>query len=206
MLFRMLNSISSCAPDISIVNEVQNLLSSHAHSGGRYALLETAGGVLSPSPSGSLQADLYRPLRLPSLLVGDAKLGGIGTTISAFESLHIRGYDTQAVILFNDTKWGNFEYLKEYFQKLDLSTFHLPLPPPRRDSAYDDEQAMEEYYEETAESAAVAEVIDLLHEKHFSRISKLTSMPAHAESIIWHPFRQYGLPQNLVAIDSAYWR
>ena len=136
--------------------------------------------------------------------MGDAKLGGIGTTISAFESLHIRGYDTQAVILFNDTKWGNLEYLKEYFQKLDLSTFHLPLPPPRRDSAYDDEQAMEEYYEETAESAVVAEVIDLLHEKHFSRISKLTSMPAHAELIIWHPFRQYGLPQNLVAIDAAY--
>jgi len=29
-------------------------------------------------------------------------------------------------------------------------------------------------------------------------------MPSHAESIIWHPFRQYGLPQNVVAIDSAY--
>ena len=190
--------------DNSIVNEVQTLLSSHAHGGGRYALLETAGGVLSPSPSGSLQADLYRPLRLPSLLVGDAKLGGIGTTISAFESLHVRGYDTQAVILFNDAKWGNYEYLKDYFRKLDLFTFDLPLPPPRRDSAYDDEQAMEEYYEETAESAAIAEVVDLIHEKHFSRISKLTSMPAHAESIIWHPFRQYGLPQSLVAIDSAY--
>ena len=64
------------------------------------AFVETAGGVLSPSPSGSTQADLYRPFRLPVLLVGDRRLGGIGTSISAFESLHIRGYDVDAIVLF----------------------------------------------------------------------------------------------------------
>lgn len=116
----------------------------------------------------------------------------------------MRGYDTQAVVLFDDTRWGNYQYLKQHFGKLDLSTFDLPLPPPRRDNAYDDEQSMEEYYEKTAETPAVANLLELLQQKHFSRISKLTSMPAHAESIIWHPFRQYGLPQNLVAIDSAH--
>ena len=183
---------------------MKDLLDKHAGGGGRHALLETAGGVLSPSPSGSQQADLYRPLRLPALLVGDSKLGGIGATISAFESLHIRGYDTQAVVLFKDTKWGNNEYLKTHFEKFDICTFDLPLPPPRRDNAYDDEQSMEEYYERTAETSDVAEILELLHQKHFTRISKITSMPAHAESIIWHPFRQYGLPQKLVAIDSAY--
>lgn len=116
----------------------------------------------------------------------------------------MRGYDVQAVILFNDSRWGNHEYLKKRLGKLDLSTYALPLPPPRRDNAHDDEQLMEEYYEKTAESPVVAEVVELVQEKHFSRISKLTSMPAHAESIIWHPFRQYGLPQTLVTIDSAY--
>lgn len=116
----------------------------------------------------------------------------------------MRGYDTQAVLLFNDTRWGNPDYLKKHFSKFELSTFALPLPPSRRENARDDEQAMEEYYEKTAESPIIAQVIELLQQKHFSRISKLTSMPAHAESIIWHPFRQYGLPQTLVVIDSAY--
>jgi bifunctional dethiobiotin synthetase / adenosylmethionine---8-amino-7-oxononanoate aminotransferase len=39
---------------------------------------------------------------------------------------------------------------------------------------------------------------------HHRRQSKLSSMPALAESVIWHPFRQHGLPQDIVAIDSAY--
>lgn len=88
----------------------------------------------------------------------------------------MRGYDTQAVVLFDDTRWGNYQYLKQHFGKLDLSTFDLPLPPPRRDNAYDDEQSMEEYYEKTAETPAVANLLELLQQKHFSRISKLTSM------------------------------
>jgi bifunctional dethiobiotin synthetase / adenosylmethionine---8-amino-7-oxononanoate aminotransferase len=190
--------------DKSIVDAVKDLLTRHAEGGGRYALLETAGGVLSPSPSGSQQADLYRPLRLPTLLVGDSKLGGIGTTVSAFESLHTRGYDTQAVILFDNPKWGNHAYLKSHFHQFDLAAFSIPLPPPRRGNAYDDEQSMEEYYDKVASTSSITEILDLVHAKHFSRLSKLTSMPSHAESIIWHPFRQYGLPQTLTAIDSAH--
>jgi bifunctional dethiobiotin synthetase / adenosylmethionine---8-amino-7-oxononanoate aminotransferase len=200
----LLKTLQIPRSDKSIVDAVKHLVTCHAEGGGRYALLETAGGVLSPSPSGSQQADLYRPLRLPTLLVGDSKLGGIGTTISAFESLHIRGYDTQTVILFDNPKWGNHAYLKGHFSKFDLATFSIPLPPPRRDNAYDDEQSMEEYYDRTADTSTITEILDLLHAKHFSRISKLTAMPSHAESIIWHPFRQYGLPQTLTAIDSAH--
>ena len=62
-------------------------------------LVESAGGVLSPAPSGSLQADAFRPLRLPVLLVGDGKLGGIGATLSALESLRMRGYSVLGVAL-----------------------------------------------------------------------------------------------------------
>ncbi|CAG8732447.1 11029_t:CDS:2, partial [Racocetra persica] len=47
--------------------------------------LETAGGTI--------QSEFYRPLRLPTILIGDSKLGGISTTISSFESLRLRGYD-----------------------------------------------------------------------------------------------------------------
>ena len=78
-------------------------------------MVETAGGVLSPGPSGTPQADIYRPLRLPAVLVGDHKLGGIASTISAAESLIMRGYDLDAVVCFDDqSKYRNAEY--EVFQ------------------------------------------------------------------------------------------
>jgi dethiobiotin synthetase len=41
------------------------------------ALVEAAGGVCSPGPSGALQCDILRPLRLPALLVGDGRLGRV---------------------------------------------------------------------------------------------------------------------------------
>lgn len=93
-------------------------------------LVETAGGVLSPasaSPDNSLtthakgvqsdddddgsdplswgwstQADLYQPLGLPVVLVGDGRLGGISCTLSALESLAVRGYDVQGIVVVDD--------------------------------------------------------------------------------------------------------
>lgn len=62
-------------------------------------LVESAGGVLSPAPSGSLQADAFRAMRLPVVLVGDGRLGGIGVTLSALESLRMRGYTVLAIAL-----------------------------------------------------------------------------------------------------------
>jgi len=190
--------------DDTILAQINKLLSKHSQSGGRYAILETAGGVLSPGPSGSIQADVYRPLRLPALLVGDSKLGGIGTTISAFESLHLRGYDVDSVILFNDPKWGNHGYLQEHFSNHGISTHAIPPPPPRQGDSKDDELALSEYYEECSTSPAITNIVDLLQQKHFSRVSKLTSLPSQAEAVVWHPFRQHGIPQNIIAIDSAY--
>lgn len=92
--------------------------------------IETAGGVLSPSASSphnhsprhatavtttgshagdvtswgwSTQADLYSSLHLPAVLVGDGRLGGISATLSALESLIVRGYDVHAIVLIDST-------------------------------------------------------------------------------------------------------
>ena len=196
--------LQPAASDESILAKVKQAITSHAQVGGRYGLVETAGGVLSPAPSGTVQADLYRPLRIPALLVGDHKLGGISGTISAFESLYVRGYELSSVILFDDQKWGNYAFLRDLFRKYDIETFPLPKPPPRRNSPRDDELAMTEYYEHVSSIPMVAAFIDLMSNAHTSRISKIASMPALSESVVWHPFRQYGLPQNIIAIDSAY--
>ncbi|KIW72317.1 dethiobiotin synthase [Phialophora macrospora] len=190
--------------DASILSRVKALLTEHATAGGRYAIVETAGGVLSPGPSGVVQADLYRPLRLPTILVGDSKLGGIATTISAFESLHIRGYDVDSVILFNDPDWGNFEYLEKYFQNHDIATFALPQPPPKHEDPVTDKDQLHSYYTDTSNGRPIAALFDHLRDKHYRRVSQLIAMPSHAEQVIWHPFRQHGIPHNLTAIDSAY--
>ena len=167
-------------------------------------MLETAGGVLSPGPSGTVQADVYRPLRLPVILVGDSKLGGIGTTISAFESLRIRGYDVDSVVLFDDQQWGNHGYLQQHFSQHGVRTFAIPRPPIKQGSVSDDESMMSDYYESAATLPEVGDLVELIQRNHFSRVSKLSSMPVLGDSIIWHPFRQHGLPQQTVAIDSAY--
>lgn len=40
-----------------------------------------------------------RRLRLPGILVGDARLGGISATVTAYEALMMRGMDVEAVVL-----------------------------------------------------------------------------------------------------------
>jgi len=106
-------------------------------------LVETAGGVLSPTsaspdnnttahskgaPSNdeaggsdpmswgwSTQADLYQSLGLPVVLVGDGRLGGISCTLSALESLAVRGYDVQGIVVVDDGGgYGNVAALREY--------------------------------------------------------------------------------------------
>eukprot|EP00158_Paraphelidium_tribonemae_P010415 Partr_v1_DN7529_c0_g1_i1_m74367 putative Adenosylmethionine8amino7oxononanoate aminotransferase len=81
----------------ALVAQLDKSISSSSSQQGSFSLIETSGGVLSPGPSGTLQADLFRPLRLPVLLVGDPHLGGIGTTLSVLESLRIRGYTVAGV-------------------------------------------------------------------------------------------------------------
>jgi dethiobiotin synthetase len=82
-------------------------------------VVETAGGVLSPVPSKSLQADIYRTFRLPVILVGDSRLGGISTTLSAYESLRFRDYKVSAIVMieFQNTKqYGNAAMIREHLE------------------------------------------------------------------------------------------
>ncbi|KAL7536317.1 hypothetical protein ACHAXR_007081 [Thalassiosira sp. AJA248-18] len=84
-------------------------------------IIESAGGVLSPSSSSPLnksttkshwgwstQADLYAPLNLPVIYVGDGKLGGISVTLASLEALWSRGYQIDAVV-FIEGEDGGYE-------------------------------------------------------------------------------------------------
>ena len=185
---------------------VYDELKSYATAEDGIAVVETAGGVLSPSPSGSSQADLYRPLRLPVLLVGDHQLGGIGTTISAWESLHIRGYDVQSVALFAEDRYDNHSYLKDYFAERDIHAFSIPPPPERAADIQKDVEAMERYYEHASSISTVTDFTRRYIQAHDHRISNLKAMPAAADKAIWHPFMQHRerSKDTIVAMDSAY--
>ena len=47
----------------------------------------------------STQADLYRSLNLPVVLIGDCRLGGISSTLTALEALLFRGHFINALVM-----------------------------------------------------------------------------------------------------------
>ncbi|KAI0448259.1 bifunctional dethiobiotin synthetase/adenosylmethionine-8-amino-7-oxononanoate aminotransferase [Xylaria acuta] len=195
-------------PNERILNSVYEFASERASAGPGWLFIETAGGIHSPSPSGTTQADLYAALRCPVVLVGDWKLGGISSTISAFESLRIRGYDVESVVVFEDAEYGNSDYLKDYFERrYGIAVTVLPMPPPRAaHSKEQDEGSLLKYYLEESQAKAVHDTLTRLDKRHSARIKALEGMPAEAHRKIWYPFTQQKLlqPDGIVAIDSAY--
>ncbi|PGH35597.1 dethiobiotin synthase [[Emmonsia] crescens] len=207
-----------CPRDREILEAVSQTLNGWAQHGRGLALVETAGGVLSPGPNGTLQSDLYRPLRLPVILVADSRLGGISSSIAAYESLLLRGYDVDAVAVLEDNYYQNHAYLEDFFfSKKNIPVLTVPQPPQKQltddgSPAASDEQEMSKYYEEqvkklVAEShAPLSSFLEGLSEKHHSRISELESMPSRAHASIWYPFTQHQsiAPKDIMVIDSAY--
>ncbi len=83
-------------------------------------IIETAGGVLSPSSSSPLntyshnnawgwstQADVYAPMNIPVVFVGDGKLGGISVSLASLEALWSRGYRVDALVFIEDGVEGS---------------------------------------------------------------------------------------------------
>ncbi|KAL6236719.1 hypothetical protein BDW75DRAFT_104400 [Aspergillus navahoensis] len=197
--------------DDEILSSVHRTLSDWASNGVGFALVETAGGVHSPGPNGNSQADLYRPLRLPIILVADSRLGGISSSISAYESLLLRGYDVHSVLLFKDDYYQNHEYLGNYFRGKNIPLVPLPAPPTRPpgqdpDSRARDLEALDKYYSSVAEGTDVVSLLDELSLKNKQRIDYLEEMASRAQKTIWYPFTQHhGMaPKDITPIDSAY--
>ncbi|PNS21340.1 Ornithine aminotransferase car2 [Sphaceloma murrayae] len=194
--------------DQTILQSLHDELVREGRRGGTHALVETAGGVLSPAPSGTLQADLYRPLRLPVLLVGDHRLGGIGSTISAWESLKVRGYDVHGLLMFKDEVYENSDYLLDHFARKGEQFPCLVVDQPPQQSSDDalDSFNMRRYYQRIAGQRSVVKFEQSLIQNLDERRSKLSNLAQRAHNSIWHPFLQHTerTPQNILAIDSAY--
>ncbi|KAI3400575.1 hypothetical protein diail_2777 [Diaporthe ilicicola] len=204
--------IAAAQFDSDLIASLQSRASSHAArlseqvSPRSWLFCETAGGVHSPGPSGTSQADLYRPLRWPAILIGDSKLGGISATISSFESLHMRGYDVESVLLFEDKVYRNHEYLKSYFQEREILCTAVRQPPIRHENPARDENQLHDYYASQARSNAMRKVLESLNARHENRVRNLATMAEDAQKTIWYPFTQQKLltADKITAIDSAY--
>jgi bifunctional dethiobiotin synthetase / adenosylmethionine---8-amino-7-oxononanoate aminotransferase len=186
------------------VKETLNCVTSHTDH--NVAVVETAGGVLSPAPSGSAQADLYRPLRLPVILVGDYHLGGIGTTTSAYESLRMRGYDVLLHMIFMEPEYMNSEYLEDYFADREIPTLSLQKPPQMAKDQEKDNDAMWSYYSNISSLDKVHNHLNRLLSSHQSRLADLENMAGEASKTMWYPFQQHKSfsSKDILTIDSAY--
>ncbi|KAG1750228.1 pyridoxal phosphate-dependent transferase [Suillus lakei] len=165
-------------------------------SGQAHMYVETAGGVHSPTLSGTTQLDTYRPLFLPTILIGDSKLGGISSTISSFESLLLRGYIIDAIILFRDEYYRNFEYLTQYFAERGTHVTALDPPPPKIDDFAENFANTEKYYSDLVPDTLKGDIFTALEHLdvcHARRIQELDSMPRRTLDAIWWPFVQHGL-------------
>nr|GLL36163.1 bifunctional dethiobiotin synthetase/7,8-diamino-pelargonic acid aminotransferase, mitochondrial [Ipomoea trifida] len=157
-------------------------------------VVETAGGVASPGPSGSLQCDLYRPFRLPAILVGDGKLGGISATISAYETLKLRGYDVVAIV-FEDHGLLNEAPLLSYLRdRVPV----LVLPPVPQEMS---NNLMEWFYQSQDIFNYLQEIMCLASRE---RLERLRYMTKKAREIFWWPFTQHKLvsEEQVTMIDS----
>ncbi|CAN4084271.1 unnamed protein product [Withania somnifera] len=157
-------------------------------------VMETAGGVASPGPSGSLQCDLYRPFRFPAILVGDGRLGGISATISAYESLKLRGYDVVAVVI-EDHGLVNEGPLSSYLRR---RVPVLVLPPIPKEMSNN----LMEWFQEAQSTFHSLE--EIMQSAFLERTSRLHNMPRKAHDIFWWPFTQHKLvpEENVTVIDS----
>ncbi|XP_038878691.1 bifunctional dethiobiotin synthetase/7,8-diamino-pelargonic acid aminotransferase, mitochondrial [Benincasa hispida] len=193
---------SGLVDDALVLQSLQSCLTSGLAASGEsegaktraMCLVETAGGVASPGPSGSLQCDLYRPFRLPCLLVGDGRLGGISGTISAYETLKLRGYDVSAII-FADSGLANEVALSSHLRNRVPILVLPPIPADITDDLMD--------WFDNSWNVFVS-LKEIMLSAYSERLNRLREMPEKAKNIFWWPFTQHKLvaDEAVTVIDS----
>lgn len=196
----------ACADD-TILQQLEDTIQQRALEFGRsgFGVVEGAGGVLSPSASGTLQADALRPLRLPAVLVGDPALGGISNTIAAFEALVSRGYDVPAIVIFEEDNpmLDNANTVHRHVGSEAVTVFSAPSLPG-------DDVKLREYFERGETSSFFDKLRMHLRHVEEKRVDRIAHMSRDASDVFWYPFTQHASfetgdsKKGVFAIDSAH--
>jgi dethiobiotin synthetase/adenosylmethionine--8-amino-7-oxononanoate aminotransferase len=182
--------------DVELIDAVKKTLEKQEFKEKPTGFIETAGGVNSPVMSGTLHCDLYRAFRYPVILAGDSKLGGISTTLSSYETLKLRGYDVDLLLLFDGPN-KNHEMIQRY---VDCKVSALPFPPEKLPNASIDREQIQNYLKRVPGH----DIIEYLHQKHRIRIDSLQNLREEGEKHVWWPFTQHQIIKEPMVIDSAY--
>lgn len=177
----------------------------HQHNLPGITFVETAGGPASPAPSGSLQCDCWRHLRLPAILVGDARLGGISTSVTAYETLRSRGYDVPIIVLAAGSHARPNRDAIQANVRAETDVVLLPhplpaLPASKNRTALDG--ALQEWLQNCA--AAFDALLAQLVSQHQQRMILLGEAQSAAKKNFWWPFTQHStvLQDSVTVIDS----
>ncbi|GAA5821542.1 hypothetical protein JCM11251_000899 [Rhodosporidiobolus azoricus] len=168
--------------------------------------IESAGGVHSPTLSGTSQLDAFRPLLPPTILIASAALGGISMTISAYESLLLRGYEVDAVLVFREEYYQNYAYFEKWFGERGIRVGVVDHPPKQLPSPEADAKSLEEYYKQI-QGRPLQRVVQRLQQVHIDRLSNLATAPRRTLDSVWWPFVQHKLVQkeeDVMVIESAH--
>ena len=122
----------------------------------------------------------------------------------------LRGYIVDALLLFRDDYYRNWEYLAPYFAERGLSVHAMQAPPPKEIDSAKNFEVTEQYYQEivpTSQTGGMFDVLSHLDACHAKRIAELDSMYQRTVDHIWWPFVQHGLVKtrrDVTVIDSAW--
>lgn len=158
----------------------------------RFWLVEGAGGVASPSLEGRLQCDVYRSVRLPVVLVGDHRLGGISATISAYELLYARGYEIVAVALFAGTQKNHLFLREHYRHQCPVVAFKRPGKAFAAPAFYQHNQK------------AFAKLFLQIQNNFHTKIQTCAQQRQRSQEHLWWPFTQHKITSAPHVIDSAF--
>lgn len=189
--------------DAAVMAATRGALAAFAQgiAGDAFALVETAGGPASPGPSGALQADLLRPLRLPCVLVGDGGLGGISASLCAHDALLLRGLDTPLLALL-DGGLANEAAIARHTARAGTRVFALPRLAKPAGGADASVEAVAAWLEACAPH--FDEMHGVLLRWQAARLAALAAAPAEASRRFWWPFTQHSLAGPVTLIDSRY--
>lgn len=158
---------------------------------GHWTIIETAGGVLSPGPAQdriTTQADVFKACRFPAILVGDAALGGISTTMAALESLAQRDYTVDAVIMIDKTEssdLGNSSAVADMANGIPV--YRLPALPPAEFSLDSWHQVAEPIFRKILTANCPPEEQSQETYSPLPELSTQDILDVDAEKL-WHPY------------------
>jgi len=176
----------------AVLASLRNLRKEKEEHPGVLAVLETAGGPLSPGPNHTFQADIYAPLSLPCVLVGDSKLGGISATVCAYEALVARKQRPKAILFIgSEGRHSNASAVQKALP--DVPVISVPSTPPQQ-------EPLTAWLSQDQVAKGMSALLDARAESEASSLEEHLRLDREH---LWHPYTSMVKPGLVWPVRSA---